>query len=758
MPSVGMRRSTRVFGARVLRSGRRLWTEPHEGTKIARTENHWAELLEDTVGTGEDAGDACKEMRQENESNPPADLKMEEHALEGDVELEVKNADRMYGTVYIRKRKRVASGEIGPTEDKMCGKKFYRKQWRKKNRVATLFEICSDVKEPVGRFRELAIVVNGSSCGCGDWITCFLTVLLSYMTRVRIGARRLSKFLLSEPIFDAYSSCGVLFLQDSTTARNPCICIISGSKSPIPLFSINFSAIPSFFMHMQTSMHLKSALLACLPVAYLFDVPEKDEKVRDMADNAEEQHSVPSYTEHRDFITVESQVSSRIKVLPHSPSRSITKSPLRTLQSRNSRNIKKRRSSMRRKRGRAPSSFRVQKAGGTLATDFFRIRQESVHLSSIEKNIKELKCTFTEDVFSKGCSVNLLVTESDKCYREEGATITLESSSSEQSFLSVTKDAIRKYSLTPEKVMRPSWSNRYSHATIWGIDGGLKLEFFNKHDWLIFKELYKECYDRNMLLPAASVIPVPGVQEVPGTFSSNYEAYVRPDSYINVKDDELTRALMKKSAIYDMDSDDEAWLAELNDELCNGEEVSECVMPEIFELIIDALEKGFHCNPNENFDDQGVCGFCMHLERREVVEAIHNYWVKKRKQRRAALVKVFQLYQPRRIQVIPKSILRKKRSFKRQASKVGRGKQRPLLQAIVAERVALEQQNNAHKLQEAKAAASRFEGLAIIKRQKAQIRMANADLATYKALAALRIAEAAQIAAARKNVKSVFTG
>ncbi|KAL6504039.1 hypothetical protein OROGR_025962 [Orobanche gracilis] len=745
MPSVGMRRSTRVFGARVLRSGRRLWTEPHEGTKNARTENQWAELLEDSVGMGEDAGDARKEMRQENESNPPADIKMEEHALECDVEPEVKNADRMYGTVYRRKRKRVVSGEIGPTEDKMCGKKFYRKQWRKKSRVATLFEICSDVTEPVGRFCELAIVVNESSCGCGDWITCFLTVLLSYMTRVRIGVRTLSKYLLSEPIFDAYSSCGVLFLQDSTTTKNPCICIISESKSPIPLFFINFSAIPSFFVHMQTSMHLKSALLACLPVACSFDVHEKDEKVRDMADNAEEQHPVPSYTEHQDFIAVESQVSSRIKVLPHSPSRSITKSPLRTLQSRNCRTIKKRRSSMRRKRGRAPSSFRVQKAGGTLATEFMRIRQESLQLFSVEKNVKELKCTFTQDVFSKGYSVNLLVTESDTCYREEGATITLESSSSEQSFLSVTKDAIRKYSLTPEKVMRPSWSNRYSHATIWGIDGGLKLEFFNNHNWLIFKELYKECYDRNMLLPVASVIPVPGVQEVPGTFNSNYEAYVRPDSYINVKDDELTRALVKKSAIYDMESDDEAWLAELNDELCNGEEVNECVMPESFELIIDALEKGFHCNPNENFDDQGVCGFCMHLERREVVEAIHNYWVKKRKQKRAALVKFFQLYQPRRIQVIAKSILRKKRSFKRQASKVGRGKQRPWLQ--VSERVALEQQNNAHKLQEAKAAASRFEGLAILKRQKAQIRMANSDLATYKALAALRIAEAAQIAA-----------
>lgn len=38
-----------------------------------------------------------------------------------------------------------------------------------------------------------------------------------------------------------------------------------------------------------------------------------------------------------------------------------------------------------------------------------------------------------------------------------------------------------------------------------------------------------------------------------------------------------------------------------------------------------------------------------------------------------------QLYQPRRIQVIPKLVLRKKRSFKRQASQIGRGKHRPIL-------------------------------------------------------------------------------
>ncbi|KAK6137735.1 hypothetical protein DH2020_028519 [Rehmannia glutinosa] len=730
MPSVGMRRSTRVFGARVLRSGRRLWTEPQESSKNARTdhvENQWAELLENPADGGEDAGDLRKDTRQENE-NENAEPRTEERGSSEGV-VEVKNVDRIMS-------------------------------------------------------QRLAVVVNQSSYECGCWITCFLTSVLSYMTRVRIGVRRLSTFLLSKPIFDAYSSRGVLFLQDSVTAKNPSICIISGSRSLIPLFSVNLSAIPSLFVHMQTSMYLRFAHMACLLVARSLDVYEKDDEVTDVDNDAEEpSYEFPSLTEQQDCIAIASQISSGRDSKMDSSSCNdnsvrkehshsavgVTKSALRNLQSRNSRNIQKRRSSLRRKRGRPPT-FRAQKASGTLAADFFRIRQEGVQFSAAASNrllrssnksrpianIKELKSTprvLTQDVRASGCSVNLLITESDKCYREEGATITLELSASKQWCLSITKDGMKKYSLTAEKVMRPSCSNRFTHDVIWTVDGGSKLEFFNKQDWLIFKELYKECYDRNILSPAASVIPVPGVQEVFYPVDAYCKPYVRPDSYISVKDDELMRALVKKSANYDMDSDDERWLDKLNDELYSRKEH---ITTESFELIIDALEKGFHCNPDEQFDEQAAYDFCMHLERREVIQAIHNYWIKKRKQKRTALVKIFQLYQPRRIQVIEVSFAKEK--IIQATSKPATIDYDFPITAIAAERDALEQQNNVHKLQEAKAAADRFEGLAILKRQKAQMLMANADLATYKAIMALRIAEAAQNTEAPKTVESFFLG
>lgn len=65
--------------------------------------------------------------------------------------------------------------------------------------------------------------------------------------------------------------------------------------------------------------------------------------------------------------------------------------------------------------------------------------------------------------------------------------------------------------------------------------------------------------------------------------------------------------------------------------------------------------------------------------------------------------------------------------------------------AMAAEQDALQEQNAVLKVEEAKAAADRSVDLAIRKRQRAQVLMQNADLATYKAAMAFRIAEAAQV-------------
>lgn len=65
---------------------------------------------------------------------------------------------------------------------------------------------------------------------------------------------------------------------------------------------------------------------------------------------------------------------------------------------------------------------------------------------------------------------------------------------------------------------------------------------------------------------------------------------------------------------------------------------------------------------------------------------------------------------------------------------------------MAAEQNALEEQNAMFKVEEARNSAMRSVESAILKRSRAQLLMENADLATYKAAMALKIAEAALIA------------
>lgn len=447
-------------------------------------------------------------------------------------------------------------------------------------------------------------------------------------------------------------TCSFSLLQDSFFAMKPCVCIVSESRSSMPLFSVNIFAIPPFFLHMQMSMLLRTAYLDCV-------LDRNCEN--DVDDDEEPSLQIPSLKDHQNEVSemlIESNTSSVNVVASDNDNTGgrqmgFPKSALRNLQLRNSRNIQKRRSSLRRKRGRPPSTFRSQKAKGALATELFRIRHDGAQftsssstrlLNSPEKrrsstNIKDLKSSSG----ATSCSANLLITETDRCYRVEGASISLELSPSKQWLLSVKKAGTKQCSIIGQNAMRPYSCNRFTHSILWAGDGSLKLEFLDKQDWYVFKELNKECSDRNLQSTAASVIPVPKVQEVSSPVDEHLP-FVRPESYISLKDDELTRALMKKTANYDMDSDDEEWLGKLNDELYVGKELQEVVTPDNFELVIDALEKGLHYNSEEHLDEQSAYEFCMHLERKEVIDTIYRYWIRKRKQKRSALVRVFQVY------------------------------------------------------------------------------------------------------------------
>ncbi|KAL5710716.1 hypothetical protein ACHQM5_021246 [Ranunculus cassubicifolius] len=97
---------------------------------------------------------------------------------------------------------------------------------------------------------------------------------------------------------------------------------------------------------------------------------------------------------------------------------------------------------------------------------------------------------------------------------------------------------------------------------------------------------------------------------------------------------------------------------------------------------------------------------------------------------------------PRRSPPGQENVLQKKRSFKKNASQNGRGKQQYVFEAMP-----VEQEEVAIKIaQEAQLNAKESMDRAVRKRRRVQILMENADLATSLAAMAVKIADSAQLA------------
>ncbi|GMG99468.1 hypothetical protein Nepgr_001308 [Nepenthes gracilis] len=801
MPSVGMKRSTRVFvpktkdseGVKVLRSGRRLLVESVDGkVKGCKDGDDWLRLIDSSGGRLNPNGRGRfihnngvvvgrKEIGR-HEASPP---KQREEVLE--VDGDEKSAgwvnrvpsglveggtcvDKMYGNVYRRKRKcfdgkNVDFSTMKGKIDKMYGQYFMRKR-RKIGENSAFVQSCDSGTSIIRRDDDLGVLsafVESTSCSGNCPFARLISSVLRRMTVEEVGLVKLSAFLLSQPIADVFASCGIHFLWNHQCTKSSGFCKIVGDKQFIPLFTMHFSAIPVIFLHLHASMFFRSLRMSCVLLFHSAYVLRGDQSntVSDgglLCINSPSDDSQSSLTVSRKDGSGEMEVDLNFGVAKVAcqclPYRSGMITGVQ----------KRRRRSLRTRRARNPSLIGLRRSSCSLVgpkkialglpcvSNKHELRR-SVRKSS--RDIKVLKSSMiglTEYIDSVCCSANILVVESDKCYREEGATIMLQTSASNEWILAVTKDGLTRYchKANTQKEIKPNSSNRFTHAVIWAGESGWKLEFPDRKDWTVFRELYKVCGKRNVVSPSPVVktIPVPGVHEV-SLPNSNASAFVRPESYIKLNDDELSRALLRRTANYDLDSEDEEWLKKFNSELGAGNEPVDCVSEETIELMIDAFEKALFCSPEDYGDVEAAVNLCLDLGKREVVESVHSYWMKKRKQKCAPLVRVFQLNQPRKTQVVAKPVLRKKRSLKRQAThatQCGRGKERSVLEALAAEQIAKEEQSAMLRVQEAKVSAKKSTELAISKRQRAQFLMGNADLAVYRASMALRIAEAARVA------------
>lgn len=733
-----MRRSSRrVFGARVLRSGRRVMTSsPSEAKHVKET----------AAGVWVRAGAGpidCEEWINILESSRESGIKVK--FSEDDVKLVKKGSkikgqnlefvrEKKWGIVYSRKRKRIDCENANEDRDRKFGKYYVRKRYVEK--------------------RYLGIVVKSISSGGNGLLGGFLVSVLRYMGRDKLSLLQLSAFALSESFAYAYLSCGIRILRDSVSNKRYGICKVYRSSRSSPSFMVDFTALPSSFMYMHTSLSLRSPCLLHFLLSYPTNL-ENDEMVVNDEEIIEAIHQKPCISTFSQAVNVNPVKKTSLRTSGGSSRRTG-----RSVQFKScviTRSIKKRRSSLRSSRVKSSSGLRGHVANLSFLSDLSSVRHDIVpfaresnfRLNSARRStsLKSSLVELTKNIGSASCSANILVVESAKCYRIAGALIKLEKSISRKWSLAVKKDGKTIYSLNTKKIMRPCSSNRVTHDIIWREENNnWKLEFSDRGDWAIFKELYKECWEQNMRALPANIIPVPGVEEVSGYAETNGATFSRPNLYITVRDGELSRALSKETENYDMDSEDEEWVKKFNEDSSSRNDHWDYVSENTFEMLIDALERAFFCNPDDNFDDKEALNSCLHLERTEVIEAVYSYWMRKRKQKGLSLIRVFQCYQPKKTQLLSKPFVRKKRSFKRQPSRIERAYQRPLFPVVAPEPDPVEEQKALLKLEEPKAAAARSLDAAIEKRNKAQILMEKADLAIYKATMALRIAESSQIA------------
>ncbi|CAL5002960.1 unnamed protein product [Urochloa decumbens] len=644
----------------------------------------------------------------------------------------------------------------------------------------------------------LVVLVDTSCSGSSQRFLGLLLPVLWWMcrSRQRGKVRHLVTFVLSAGVAAAFASQGVHFVKlrrqrASALLHRPLLqcgwCALHGARKSEPLVSVVFSALPSYFWSLHSAVALDSMYLpavirqSCPLVAGAEEIYPHTPLYVDFGAQSTgiAQHAADVGSDEpcggiSDYVPLEQVgglVVHGLRLKKHQRRRrSMRNNPRnrRRLTSRlpdNGIGMKQSTAAIQTK-VKQPSSRQeppvepVQpKAALEISLDLLENMDESdvsTPMGSARRKRSSLKSPVDRmnerqalaearrNINSVHSKANLLIIQADRCWREEGAEVMLKLSDTNKWCIVVKVQGVTKYSLKPSD-SRSHVINRHTQAYIWAVDDSWKLEFTDKWDWLLFKEFHAVGRERNS---QGKTIPIPGVHEVSddteGIVADHFSRPV-PD-YIRVVDDEVVRALSRDS-VYDMDSEDERWLIQLNhaDSNQNSSQRNH-ISYEDFEMIISIFEKDAYNNLHGANDLGELLSRYPDLGKNDNVHDVFEYWINKRSKRAAPLIRIFQGVPLRRGHLSQKSAMKRKRSFKRQRSHAGRGKPEALLQDHAEEEAALQ------RVAQAERAAKQAVETAIRLRSRAQSLMANAELATYKSVMALRIAEAARISDSSRDI------
>ncbi|KAJ1414079.1 Enhancer of polycomb-like, N-terminal [Sesbania bispinosa] len=240
------------------------------------------------------------------------------------------------------------------------------------------------------------------------------------------------------------------------------------------------------------------------------------------------------------------------------------------------------------------------------------------------------------------CDANVLITLGDKGWRESGAHVVLELFDHNEWKLSVKLLGITRYSYKAHQFMQPGSTNRFTHAMMWKGGKDWILEFPDRSQWALFKEMHEECYNRNIRAASVKNIPIPGVHLIEENDDNGSEVhFVRSCKYFQQVETDVEMALDPSRVLYDMDSEDEQWISNIR-----NSEKTNCdlngITEEMFEKTMDMFEKAAYAQLRNQFTPNEIEELMVNVAPLCVVKVIYDHWQQRRQKKGMALIRHFQ--------------------------------------------------------------------------------------------------------------------
>ncbi|XP_061359587.1 uncharacterized protein LOC133303658 [Gastrolobium bilobum] len=240
------------------------------------------------------------------------------------------------------------------------------------------------------------------------------------------------------------------------------------------------------------------------------------------------------------------------------------------------------------------------------------------------------------------CDANVLITIGDKGWRESGAHVVLELFDHNEWKLSVKLLGITRYSYKAHQFLQPGSTNRFTHAMMWKGGKDWILEFTDRSQWALFKEMHEECYNRNIRAASVKNIPIPGVYLIEENDDNGPEiTFVRSCKYFRQVETDVEMALDPSHVLYDMDSEDEQWISNIQNSEKDNSDLNG-ISEEMFEKTMNVYEKAAYAQQRDEFTPNEIEELMVSVGPLCVVKIIYDHWQQRRQKKGMALIRHLQ--------------------------------------------------------------------------------------------------------------------